>query len=161
MKKAMFILKTTGFACVLLCMAFFDCSRGPQKNTGNAAANVPAKNEKVYYLDAKNRTHSEPVEGGISEPEKYKFVEVEVVKAINPNLHAIAFEVHYETADRKKIFLGTFSLFPSDNPGKFIVPTQGKLKAEGNLILSLILSEDSAGDDKLQIAVKKMALREG
>lgn len=157
----MFIFKTFGFASILVCMAFFNCNREPEKSITTTPANAPANSEKVYYLDAKNRTHSQPIERGIVEPEKYKFVEVEILKATNPKLHPVTFEVHYETANREKIFLGTFSLFPSDNPGKFIVPTQGKLRAEGNLILSLILPEDSAGDDKLQIAVKKMALREG
>jgi hypothetical protein len=104
-------------------------------------------------------TVSQAIAHDAGSPETFKFVEIEVVKVVNPMRHPVRFEVFYEVGDAKEL-LGTFSLFPADNPGKFIVPTQGKLKSEGKLILSFILPEDAAKDDELRIDVKALKLKE-
>lgn len=126
----------------------------------NSGENSPANRNEVYFLDLKNRTISQPMGRDLPSPKNYKFVQIEVVKAVNPKLHPVRFEVHYETADREKILLGTFSLFPADNPGKFIVSTQGKLKGNGSLILSLVLPENIDENDTLQVSVMKIKLNE-
>jgi hypothetical protein len=155
----MLAIKAPGSACILFCMAFLNCGGEQTKTAASAAANSRSDAENMYQLDIKNKSVSQPMDRDVSSPQSYKFVEVEVVKVVNPRMHPIAFEVHYETEARVKTFLGTFSLFPSDNPGKFIVPTQGKLKNEGNIILSLDVPKEASEDPQLKITVKKMQLR--
>lgn len=155
----MLAIKAPGSVCILLCVAFLNCGGEPTKTVTNAAGNSRSDVENMYYLDIKNKSVSQPMDRDVSSPQSYKFVEVEVVKAVNPKMHPIAFEVYYETKGRDKAFLGTFSLFPSDNPGKFIVSTHGKLRNEGNIILSLDVPEEASKDGDLKITVKKMRLK--
>lgn len=88
-----------------------------------------------------------------------KFLQVEVSKVINPKKHSVTFELHYQTDSAEKIFLGSFGLYPSDNPGKFIVPTGGKVNQQGSIILSLILPAEVSSRDTLNISVKKITCR--
>lgn len=160
--------KAIGLACVLLCMAFLNCNREgrengvatPANSPVNANANSTANDGQMFYLDAKTTSVSQPLGRDLRSPEKYKFVEVEVVKVVNPKQHAVAFEMHYDPGNGEKIFLSSFSLYPAENPGKFIVPTSGKLKNEGRLILTLVLPNDIGKDDKLEVSVKEMKLKE-
>jgi hypothetical protein len=127
--------------------------------TDSTRASRDSTGEELVHFDSKNRTVSQPVD---ADPvQRYKFVEVEIVKVVNPNLHAISFEVHYESADRERVLLGTFSLFPADNPGTFIVATQGKLKVKGNLILTLTVPESARDDEAMKVSTKRMKLLEG
>ena len=155
----MFIFKVMGCICVLFCVAFFNCGREPQKSASPEVA-AQANSGKMFYLGVNNKSVSQPLSRDMRSPERYKFVQVEVVKVVNPNDHPISFEVHYDIGDGDRLFLGTFALYPSDNPGRFIVPTHGKLKNEGRLILSLVLPENVEKDDKLEIAVREMTFRE-
>ncbi len=152
----MHAFKTNGAVCLLLCLVFFSYACGGK----NAASTVDlAKGSKEMTLNFKTRTVYQPMDRDLTSPQNYKFVEVEVAKVTNPKLHPLRFEVYYETAD-EKTFLGTFSLFPSDNSGTFIVPTKGKLKNEGRLILSIVLPEDTERDDDLEVIVKAPRLKE-
>src|SRR4030095_14694631 len=149
----MWVIKTSGLGCTLFSVALLSWG-GEQTNPATTAAAISRSPvENMYYLDIKNRSVSQPMDRDVSSPQSYKFVEVEVVKAVNPKMHPIAFEVHYEAKGRERAFLGTFALFPSDNPGKFIVPTQGKLKNEGNIILSLEVPKEASQDADLKITI--------
>jgi hypothetical protein len=79
-----------------------------------------------------------------------------VIKVTNPQKRPAQFEVHYQPNDGEKILLGGFSLYPPDNPGKFIVPTQGKVKAEGKLILSLVKSDQVVAGDVVKVDIRPM-----
>jgi len=79
-----------------------------------------------------------------------------VVEVKNPKNLVATFKVEYQTKNQEKIFLGTFSLYPSDNPGKFIVPTQGKLRNEGAVVLTLVVPDDFKSGDVFSVAVKRM-----
>jgi hypothetical protein len=155
-----FVLKETGFACLVLCLFFLNLSCDEKKMALNNVGNLAADSGELFYLDQNTRSISQPIGRDHPSPQNYKFVEIEVVKVTNPKMHPVTFEVHYENAEREKIFLGTFSLFPSDTPGTFIVPAQGKLRSEGKLILSLVLPDDIGKDDELRVAVKKLRLKE-
>jgi hypothetical protein len=156
-----FVLKETGFACLVFCLFFLNLSCGSEKKMAlNNVGNLAADSGELFYLDPNNRSISQPIGRDYPSPQNYKFVEIEVVKVTNPKMHAVTFEVHYEDAAREKMYLGTFSLFPSDMPGTFIVPTQGKLKSDGKLILSLALPDDMGKDDQLRASVKKLRLKE-
>jgi hypothetical protein len=86
-----------------------------------------------------------------------RFVRVEVVEIQNPKKYPVTFQVHYQPASGEKIYLGSFGLFPSDNPGKFIVSTQGKLKNEGSILLTLVVGSKVEAADTVKVGVKKIA----
>jgi len=127
---------------------------GPQKGEDQIA-----KDQAMYKLNFANRSISQPIDPKLADPQNYKFLEVEVVNVINPDKLPVQFEVYYQVENQDKILLGTFSLYPPDNPGKFIVATQGKIKPEGELILSLVLPEKTVAGNQLQITVKKIEFK--
>src|SRR4051794_16687395 len=81
----------------------------------------------VRYLDAAHATLTQPVDPTRVKSGETKFVEVQVAEVVNPANAGLTFEVDFEPAGALRLRLGTFSLFPANNPGTFIVPTQGKV----------------------------------
>ena len=117
------------------------------------------KGDTLYYLDAHKRTIVQPVEPKDIPIEGCKFVQIEVTKIVNPKLHALTFEIIYQSEGDVKTNLGSFSPFPADNPGTFIVATQGKVKNRGAIILSLVIPDKIDAGDTVQATVKKMTFR--
>ncbi|HKV36765.1 MAG TPA: hypothetical protein VJP89_20665 [Pyrinomonadaceae bacterium] len=160
-----------GYGVCLVAFAFTSCNGRSFDlvNKGNANASVSPTNsasqkndtksdEPLYYLDLNKPRIEQSIDSGDREVEGSKFVQVEVAEVHNPQKYPVKFEVSYQPKDQEKIFLGSFSLFPPNNPGKFIVATQGKVKGEGKIILSLVTSDAKAGDT-LKIGVKRIRLR--
>jgi hypothetical protein len=114
----------------------------------------------LYYLDLHKKNIVQPVHSDMLLGHKYQFVQVEVVKVVNPQKYPLIFYVHYQYMNNVKILLGSFSLYPSDNPGKFIIATQGKLDKEGSIIVSLQIPAKINAGDKLEVALKKITFRE-
>jgi hypothetical protein len=115
----------------------------------------------LYHLDFKNPSVQQAIETLGGSPQAYRFVQVEVAEVANPRNHPLSFEVRFQSKDGAMTFLGSFSLYPSDNPGKFIVPTQGRLKGEGAIILSMVTRDTIGGQDPTRVAVKRMRLVNG
>ena len=155
-----------GVCVCLLAFAVASCAGtalnvGVPQNANTSTSNSPSnQNDKsdqgVYSLDLQKPEITQKILPDDGDPTKARFVQVEVIKITNPQKRPAQFEVHYQPNDGEKILLGGFSLYPSDNPGKFIVPTQGKVKAEGKLILSLVKSDQVVAGDVLQATIKPM-----
>ena len=142
--------------CLSGCLLLLACPSASQHPPEDKQKAKP-----VYSLDLVNRSVTQQVLTGPAAPEQQKFVEIEITEVINPKNHPLLFEVHYQS-DKKEdpVFLGTFSLFPSHNPGRFIVATKGLLRADGNVILSLLEPEGSRKADELRISLEKIRFRE-
>lgn len=151
------VLGFQGLDCLAACLIviIYSCCAG---NTARESVVVPA-DHKVRYMDLKNRTISQELADEPRAPENYKFVEVDVVEVVNPKKHSLRFDVHYQDTGGEKVLLGSFSLFPADNPGKFIVSTQGKLRKKGTLLLSLVPPDDVDKSDEVRAGVRKLVLR--
>lgn len=83
-------------------------------------------------------TLEQAVDSGTATAPEWAFVQVVVAKISNPERIPISFEVHFHSMDGKKDYLGSFSPFPPDNPGTFIVATRGLLKAGGTVSVTLV-----------------------
>lgn len=114
-----------------------------------------SNDEKLYYLDLNSLSVVQPLSQG-ENAEGNRFVQVEVVKVVNPKKLPVAFKVYYQTMRNEQVYLGSFGLFPSDNPGKFIVATQGKLKNGGAIVLTLVKPDKSEAGDVVQVGVRKI-----
>ncbi|HKG61404.1 MAG TPA: hypothetical protein VKB05_16710 [Pyrinomonadaceae bacterium] len=110
----------------------------------------------VYSLNLQNPEITQKILPDDGDPAKARFVQVEVINVTNPQKRPARFEVRYRPNAGEKILLGSFSLYPPDNPGKFIVPTHGKVKAEGMLILSLAKSDSVVPGDVVEVTVRPM-----
>lgn len=154
------------WACllVLLCAA---CSGGTLEVANHANENgVGAGGDgkgggDSYELSLKSPTVVQPIEPRDAAREDSKFVEVEVTGVVNPKKYPLTFRVHYQPKGGERIYLGSFSLYPADNPGKFIVATQGRLRGEGAVVLSLDIPENVGDKDALKVTVKRMKFLKG
>lgn len=144
-----------GWALCFIIILGSSCNGNVLKLTNNSEDRHATADNRLSYLDAGKPTLVQSIQPG-DKAGQADFVQVEVVEVQNPKLHAATFKVEYQTKGNEKIFLGTFSLYPSDGPGKFIVPTQGKLKDEGAIVLSLVIPDDFQSGDVLRAGVRKM-----
>jgi hypothetical protein len=139
-------------ACVLLLTAAAGAAATPMAPDGAAAKG----DDILYHFDLRQRQIIQPVEPRDGPVEKRRFVKIEVTKVINPNRHFVGFEVRYRTQNEKEISLGTFSLYPPDNPGTFIVPTQGRVRRAGAIVLRLVLADKVDRADSLRVDVRRI-----
>lgn len=136
---------------------FFLAAATGAAGTPIAPDGAKAKGDDILtYLDVRHRQIVQPVEPRDGPVEKRKFVKVEVVKVVNPNRHFVGFEVRYRTSNEKETSLGTFSLYPADNPGTFIVPTQGRIGRDGAIVLLFVLVDKVDRNDPLRVGVRRI-----
>jgi len=115
----------------------------------------------VRYLDFATATLTQPVDPASAKSGETKFVEVEVVEVVNPATTGLSFEVYFQPAGAPQVLLGTFSLFPANNPGTFIVPTQGKVDRTGTLIVAMLVTEPIPAGTPLKVGIARIALSSG
>jgi hypothetical protein len=93
-----------------------------------------------------------PVTGAEVRP---RFVRIDVTAVTNPARVALSLEMRHRLADTETL-LGTVSLFPADNPGRFIVPTLGRLNGGGQLVLTLVSPDSGAGRGEVRVTVRRL-----
>ena len=137
-------------------LASFGADAADSSKSGNF---IPATNEvSLRYLDTAHVSISQRIDPAAEGLQGSKFVQVDVAQVINPAKYGLSFDVYYQPTGGEKIRLGTFSLYPADNPGKFIVPTQGHLTREGSIIVSLLVTDPAAKDVPLRVGIGRIAL---
>lgn len=153
---------------VALAMTFFLAAPGCGRNepdrhsAGDGIVTVKQdsiRGDTLFYLDIARPSVAQAIEPRSDSSRMYQFVEVEVATVSNPDQRPFTFEVRYQRSRGDTIFLGAFSLYPSDNPGTFIVATQGKVGNEGTIILSIVRPPQSSDADRIQAGVRRIRLR--
>jgi len=117
---------------------------------------IDRSDDRLYYLDNTNPKLSQPIDPALDQVGDAKFVQVEVAEVVNPKRYGLTFDVYYEPSSDVKIQLGTFTLYPADNPGKFIVPTQGKVRNEGAIVLSMVITDKMEANDQVKVGIKRI-----
>lgn len=136
-------------------------NKGGSNNVNGENNDVIKSDDTLYYLDLSKPSVTQPIDARSGGQQGFKFVQVEVTEVVNPKKYPLTFEVRYQSKNNVKTYLGSFSLYPADNPGKFIVATQGKVKDEGAIILSLVPPDKIDSRDTIKVAVKKIKLLKG
>ncbi len=90
--------------------------------------------------------------GGRARP---RFVRIDVTAVTNPARVALSLELRYRDADRETM-LGSVSLFPADNPGRFIVRTLDRIGETGQLTLTLVSPDSGAGRADVRVTVRRL-----
>ena len=91
----------------------------------------------------------------------HKFVYIRVSRVVNPRTIPVAIEVHVQPPGGAKIYLGGFALFPADNPGEFIVPSQGKIDCGGQVLVSLQGEVIEAQAAEVEVEITEVRLVDG
>jgi hypothetical protein len=144
--------------CASLSCAALAVERSGEVNghEGQATHNSSKSDATVFYLSSAKRSIAQPVEP--NEVSGARFVQVEVTEVVNRKKIPLSFEVRYQAKDDTRIYLGSFALYPADNPGKFIVATQGKVKGDGAIVLTLVISEKVYAEDVVKVGIRKIRL---
>ena len=111
-----------------------------------------------YELSLSNPTAQQAIDLDLDTPQVKRFVQIEVTQVSNPQRIPLSFDVNFQPTRGEKIYLGSFSLFPPDNPGKFIVATQGKLKAGGVVSVTLVPLQRVSGGEEIRVHLKHLSL---
>ena len=144
--------------CGLLVLACGSAGSLAQPRVEPAAS---APHGRVLLLDLRNRDVVQPIGPAMAAPEKQKFVQVEIAEVFNPAGIRVAFDVDFQPAGGEKIRLGTFTIFPLDNPGTFLVATQGRLRAGGSIVVSMVVLDAIGPQDELRVKLRGISLRDG
>jgi len=133
------------------------CSGGNVSGPGDDTPPGPGDPGLLFYLDLNSPTVVQPITVSDIQPGvAYRFVEVEIVEVLNPKRYALMFDVHYERTAGERTLLGSFALYPVDNPGRFIVATQGKVSNEGAILLTITSRDAVDRTDPLRVGVRRM-----
>ncbi len=99
-----------------------------------------------------------------AEPRRQAFLAFEVTAVTNPRRRPLVFAVAFERHDGAAVALGTFGLFPADNPGRFLVATQNRLAPGGAVVVTLLTPDATgaeAGDDaRIRVEFGPLGFRE-
>lgn len=99
--------------------------------------------------------HVDPTDG---DPGAFDFVQIRIVHVVNPQRIGVLFEVAFLADDGARVRLGSFSLFPPDNPGQFIVATQHRVRSSGSIVISLHTAQPVEASTPLSIGIGSIAL---
>lgn len=110
-----------------------------------------------HTLDLVNTEMVQLVDKMQTESASRKFVQIKIAEAVNPKKTPVSFNVYYQDIEGNKNLLGTFSLFPPDNPGTFIVATQSKLQTGGKVIVAMMPLEQVTQDDEVRVVLESIA----
>jgi hypothetical protein len=146
----------------LIAVALSSCraansSYSPSRPGDDAPAQEKA--DSLLYLDLRTPTVTQKIAPQDKLDAACKFVQIELSRITNPKRYAIEFHLYYLPKNDEKVYLGSFSPYPADNPGKFIVATQGKVSDEGSLMLSMTVTDKPEPQDQVQVELKKMVCR--
>jgi hypothetical protein len=119
-----------------------------------------ARSEESFNLDLTNRSVTKSIGPGLADAASARFVEVDISEVVNPKKIRLTFEVHYQPGNGERSLLGTFALFPPDNPGRFIVATGGRLRSGGAIVLSMVPLDEVGQQDRVRVTVRSISFRQ-
>jgi hypothetical protein len=112
----------------------------------------------VQVIDLAHPSFAQPVNLADSDLAAFDFVQIRIVQVTNPQRVGVLFEVDFLPDGGSRVRLGSFSLFPPDNPGQFIVATQHRVRSPGSIVVSLHTAQPVDPSTPLAIGVGSVAL---
>ena len=107
-----------GYGCALVLLAG-QVLAGDMEARPQAAAPMAGS---VRFLDIRRPSLSQRLEVQGRDVGRSRFVQIKVVEVRNPRRTGVTFDVNFHADGGATTHLGSFSLYPADNPGTFIVP---------------------------------------
>ena len=89
-----------------------------------------------------------------------RYLEVDVTEVSNPGKVRVTFAVQEAGTGGAKVLLGTFALFPPDNPGRFLIGTRDKLKQGGSIVVEMRVLDPVGPESELRVTIGRIAFRE-
>jgi hypothetical protein len=112
----------------------------------------------MHVIDLAHPSFAQHVDLTDGDPGTFDFVQIRIVQVVNPQRIGVLFEVAFLADDGSRARLGSFSLFPPDNPGQFIVATQHRVRSTGSIVVSLRTAQPTDATTPLTIGIGSVAL---
>lgn len=136
--RCAFLRRIRSVVAALVIVTAMACKPAETSKDFNVRGTAP-RGDDMRYLGSDNPLISSPVSAA-DVARSPKFVVVRITQVQNPRRVPLSFTVSFRPARGEKFTLGTFSLYPADRPGRFIVATQGKVEPSGEILVELTTS---------------------
>ena len=147
----------TRLAAALLALVVAAACQPPA--AGDELSAKPAPGDEVRYLNSQSPSLASPVPADVAS-RRPKFVIVEIKNVVNPRRVPLGFTVAFRPAQGPDVPLGTFSLYPADHPGRFIVATQGRIQPGGQVVVTLNdVRPEGVGDVRVGVGAMTLGAR--
>ncbi|HEX6660342.1 MAG TPA: hypothetical protein VF067_00515 [Sphingomicrobium sp.] len=143
-------------ALAMIALLSTACGRPATTNNALSPESEYSLGPEMRYMDFRQPTLAWPVPQAAA-ARGAKFVIARIEDVTNPKRVPLTFAVAFRPSGGQTIELGSFSLYPPDNPGRFIVATQGKVEAKGELLLTL-QDPGIEGKEAVRVGVADLAL---
>ena len=130
-----------------------------QPKTVGGLVSAVSHEDTVYRLDLRGPRGRQVLRGDSTEIAAAKFVVIDVTAVTNPAKLSLSLELRYQPERGEEALLGTVTLFPADNPGRFIIATGGVLRVSSALTLTLVSPDSGAGRAAVRVAVRTLTLQ--
>ncbi|HST35171.1 MAG TPA: hypothetical protein VLK25_00880 [Allosphingosinicella sp.] len=138
-------------------IALLAAACAPAADNRSEADGPPRRTEtRLLELDLQRRALAVPVDT-LPRSGEARFVVVEVARIENEANIGLTFAVAFRPAGGTAVPLGTFSLYPADNPGRFIVATQGRVRPGGAIVVTM-QPTDPIGRAMVRVGIRQVAL---
>ncbi len=142
---------------VLACTSRPPEARAVESSRG-AAMSAESPLDSLITLTLSQPLHRQPVATLGTDLRTLGFLRIEVVTVTNPQKLALSIEVLHALPSQADSLLGMVSLFPADNPGRFVVATGGRLREDGTLTVRLVTPDTGGGRDAVRLSVRPVTL---
>jgi hypothetical protein len=112
----------------------------------------------MHVIDLAHPSFAQHVDLTDNDLATFDFVQIRIVQVINPQRIGVLFDVAFLADGGSRVRLGSFSLFPPDNPGQFIVATQHRVRSSGSIVVSLHTAQPVDASAPLTIGIGSVAL---
>jgi hypothetical protein len=112
----------------------------------------------MHVIDLAHPNFAQHVDFTDSDSKEFDFVQIRIIQVTNPQRIAVLFEVAFLVDGGSSVRLGSFSLFPPDNPGQFIVATQHRVRSPGSILVSLHTAQPIDASTPLAVGIGSIAL---
>jgi hypothetical protein len=118
----------------------------------------PAEVRPALVMDLAHTSVEEHVDLPGTGPALSRFVQIHIDSVVNPKHVGVLLEVAFLPDGGSRVHLGSFSLYPPDHPGTFIVATQHRVRSSGSIIISLSTVPKVDATTPLSIGIASVAL---
>lgn len=118
----------------------------------------PSQAQPALVIDLAHPSVEQHVDLSGTDPALSRFVQIHIDSVVNPKHIGVLFEVAFLPDGGSRVHLGSFSLYPPDHPGTFIVATQHRVRSSGSIIISLSTVPKVDATTPLSIGIANVAL---
>ena len=97
----------------------------------------PSEVRPALVIDLTHTSVTQHVDSSGTDPARLRYVQIKINSVVNPKHIGLLFEVAFLPDSGSRVHLGSFSLYPPDHPGTFIVATQHRVRSSGSIVVSL------------------------